>query len=147
MSVEDNKTVVRRLADEGFKAGDFTAMDRYISETMIDHNAMPGQEPGPEGVKKVAGMFRQAFPDVQYTNEHIFGEGDMVADHWRMDGTNTGPFMGHPPTNRRVTVHGIEIFRVSDGKIVERWAQVDQVGLMRQLGLMPAPGDASRSAA
>jgi predicted ester cyclase len=140
MTTEDNKTVVRRLADEGFRDADLTAPHRYVSPEMIDHNPFPGQPPGPEGVSGVVSMFYTAFPDARFTNEHIFGEGELVADHWHMEGTHTGPFMGMPPTNKHVTVSGIELFRVKDGKIVERWAQVDQLGLMRQLGVVPPPG-------
>ncbi len=140
MSVEDNKRVVRSLADEGFKAGNLDAVARYISPTLVDHNPFPGQAPGPDGVKAVVTMFHEAFPDVQFTNHHIFGEGDLVADHWHMEGTHHGPFMGLPPTQKRVSVSGIEVFRVKDGKIVERWAEIDQLGLMRQLGVVPDPG-------
>ncbi len=142
MSEAQNTAAVRKLADEGFKGRNMASVDEIVSATMIDHNAMPGQKPGPEGVKDFINLLYSAFPDVKFTNEHIFGEGDMVADHWHMEGTHGGPFMGIPPTGRRVHVEGIEVFRMSGGQIVERWAQVDTMGLLRQLGAIPEPGGA-----
>jgi len=143
MSVEDNKAAVRRFANEGFNAGNGDTAYTYVSEQMIDHNPFPGQVPGPEGVKQVIAMFHAAFPDVHYTNEHIFGEGDLVTDHWIMEGTHQGTFMGIPPTGKRVKVSGIDIFRMADGKIVERWAEIDTLGMLQQLGAVPAPPQAA----
>ncbi len=138
---EINVSAVRHLADQGFKRRNMLAVDEIVSADMIDHQPFPGQRPGPDGVKDVINMFYAAFPDVQFTNEHIFGSGDLVADHWHMEGTHEGPFMGMPPTGKRVHVEGIEVFRMAEGRIVERWAQVDTMGLLRQLGAIPEPGD------
>jgi len=140
MSVEANTAAVRYLADEGFKRRNLASVDEIIFAEMIDHNAMPGQKPGPEGVKDFINFLYAAFPDAQFTNEHIFGEGDLVADHWHMEGTHGGPFMGIPPTGRHVHIQGIEVFRMAGGQIVERWAQIDNMGLLRQLGAIPDPG-------
>lgn len=140
VTVEGNTAAVRRLADEGFKRRNMAVVDEIVSAGMIDHHPFPGQQPGPDGVKSIINMFYAAFPDAQFTNEHIFGDGDLVADHWHMEGTHGGPFMGIPPTGKRVRVEGIEIFRLNGGQIVERWAQVDSFGLLKQLGAIPEPG-------
>ncbi len=139
-AVEENVAAVRHLANEGFRRHNLAAADEVVSTTMNDHNPFPGQRPGPDGVKDVINMFYAAFPDVTFTNEHIFGAGDLVTDHWHMEGTHQGPFMGIPPTGKRVHIEGIEVFRMAGGKLVERWAQVDSLGLMRQLGVIPEPG-------
>lgn len=98
MSVEDNNAAVRRFANEGFNAGNGDTAYTYVSEQMVDLNPFPGRVPGPEGVKQVIAMFHAAFPDVHYVNEHIFGEGDLVTDHWIMEGTfiNTKISPGNP---------------------------------------------------
>lgn len=143
MSVENNKAAVRRFQNEGFNAGNGESAYTYVSEQLIDHNPFPGQTPGPEGVKHVITMFHAAFPDVHYTSEHIFGEGDLVTDHWIMEGTHQGSFMGIPPTGKRVKVSGVDIFRMADGQIVERWAVIDSLSMLQQLGAIPAPPPAA----
>lgn len=146
MSLEENKLAVQRLADEAFNRLNLAAVDEFVSPDLIDHNPAPGQLPGPTGVKWFVTMFHEAFPDVHFVNEHVFGEGDLIADHWCMEGTHRAPFMGIPPTGKRVSLSGIEVFRMAHGQIVERWAEIDTLGLMQQLGALPAPGGPTPSA-
>ena len=84
-------------------------------------------------------MFRLAFPDVSFTVEDMIAEGDKVVDRMTWQATHQGPFMGIPPTGNRLTVTEIHINRIAEGRIVERWAQPDLLGLMQQLGAVPAP--------
>lgn len=141
---EKNVAAVWYLADEGFKRRNLAAVDEIVAAEMIDHNAFPGQKPGPDGVKDFINMLYAAFPDATFTNEHIFGSGDLLADHWHMEATHQGPFMGIPPTGKCVRIEGIEVFRMAGGQIVERWAQIDNLGLLKQLGAIPEPGGAPR---
>jgi predicted ester cyclase len=80
-----------------------------------------------------------AFPDLRLTVEDIFSEGDMVAARLTFQGTHRGEFQGIPPTGKQVAFSSIEVDRVVDGKVQEHWVELDQLGLMRQLGAIPEP--------
>jgi predicted ester cyclase len=86
--------------------------------------------------------FMAAFPDGQTTTEDLIAEGDRVVERYSFRGTNTGSFLGAPPTGRPVQSSSISIYRIANGKIVEHWGENDVIGVMQQLGLMPAPGQA-----
>ena len=83
--------------------------------------------------------FTEAFPDIRLTVEDIFSEGDMVAARISFHGTQRGEFQGIPPTNKEVAFSSIEIDRMVGGKVQEPWFELDQLGLMRQLGAIPEP--------
>jgi steroid delta-isomerase-like uncharacterized protein len=85
-------------------------------------------------------MYRSAFPDMRVTIEDLVAEGDKVAARWSVTGTHRGELMGIPATGKRVTVTGIEINRFAGGKLVEHWESFDQLSMMQQLGVVPAPG-------
>ena len=84
--------------------------------------------------------FMAAFPDGQGTTEELVAEGDRVVERCITRGTNKGPFMGAPATGKQIAIESISIYRLANGKIVEHWGQHDGIGLMMQLGMMPAPG-------
>ena len=136
---EENKAAFRRVTDV-FSSGDFSAFDDLIAPDMVEHNPAPGQGPGPEGMKQMAGMFRTAFPDARITVEDLIAEGDKVVGRMSFTGTNTGEFMGAPATNKSVTIQEIHICRFSGGKMVEHWGLEDSMGMMQQLGLIPEMG-------
>jgi steroid delta-isomerase-like uncharacterized protein len=92
-----------------------------------------------ESTKRVFMMFREAFPDLKYTVEDVIAEGDKVVQRQTAHGTMTGAFQGMPATGKQATWTETHIVRFANGKIVERWADVDQVGMLQQLGLMPSP--------
>jgi predicted ester cyclase len=81
---------------------------------------------------------RGAFPDLRFTLEDLVAEGDRVAARYYWEGTQEGEFMGYRPTGQAVRVGGMDFYRLRDGKIVEHWDRVDELGLLRQLGMMPA---------
>jgi steroid delta-isomerase-like uncharacterized protein len=139
MSLEDNKLRVRRWTAEGFGAGNLDLAEELIAEDFVNHTPQPGQTPGRAGVKQVVSILRSAFPDLRVTIEQVVAEGDLVAVRDTIRGTHRGPFAGMPPTGKQVTVGRIAIYRVVDGLITEHWANVDQLGLMQQLGALPAP--------
>ncbi len=140
MSTQDIKAIVTRVSEQAVGAGDLSVMDELVAEDFLDHSALPGTPPGREGAKAFVRVFHAGFPDLSLTNEDIIGEGDKVVHRYVLRGTHQGEFMGIPPTGNRIEVHGIDELRVSGGKIVERWGQVDQLGLMQQLGVVPPPG-------
>ena len=88
---------------------------------------------------QVGKMFWGAFSDSHYTIEDQVGEGDKVATRMTWRATHTGDFQGLPPTGKQIAVSGITITRIKDGKIVEHWPSIDQLGMMQQLGVIPAP--------
>jgi steroid delta-isomerase-like uncharacterized protein len=138
MSAEQNKAVVRRFIDEVISGGNVDLIDELVAPDYVYHG--PGMEvPGPEGLKQVFTMLRTAFPDWSESVEELIAEGDRVVFRVTGRGTHRGDFMGVPPTGKAVTMPGIDIVRIVDGRLAEHWAQFDQIGMMRQLGVMPAP--------
>ena len=112
------------------------AVDQFVAPEMIDHS---GRGSGKDGVQQGVRLFASAFPDWHTTIEDLIAEGDKVVMRGVASGTHRGVFMGIPPTGKRVTVPGIHIMRIKDGKIVEHWAHGDYMGMMRQLGVIPTP--------
>jgi predicted ester cyclase len=84
--------------------------------------------------------FLASFPDTQTTTQDLLAEGDKVVERYLAHGTNTGSFMGAPPTGKKFTIESIVTYRIANGKIVEMWGLNDSMSLMQQLDLMPAPG-------
>ena len=104
---------------------------------MIEHNPVPGQAPGLDGMKEFMGMFFAAFPDLDSTIDLLIAEGDIVAGRMTTTGTHTGEFMGIPATGKRVTFTETHIVRIANGKAVEHWGNSDDMGMMQQLGVIP----------
>ena len=142
MSVEENKAIVHRIMEEIFNKGNVAAADELIASNFVDHNPVSGQPAGLEGLKQVVTMFRTAFPDLHCTVEEMIAEGDKVVARGTIRGTHKGEFMGVPPTGKRVRVTGIDIARIAGGKVVERWGNFDEMGMMQQLGVVPPPEQA-----
>ena len=135
---EDNKQVVLgcwEVANTHNAAG----FDRYYAEDVV-YYGNDGEVRGRDNVKAYLQSFLTALPDIKLTVEDIFGEGDRVFSRARLEGTNTGEFNGMPPTGKRIDLRWImNEARVENGMIVEEWEIVDQLELMRQLGLIEAP--------
>jgi steroid delta-isomerase-like uncharacterized protein/deazaflavin-dependent oxidoreductase (nitroreductase family) len=138
MSTEDNKAHVRRFYQEGVHNP--ALFDELLAPTYVLH--LPGSPPiaGIEQAKQLMVAYTSGFPDLQLTTEDMVAEGDKVAirNTWR--GTHQGAFQGLPPTGKYVTFTGTDIFRFAGGKIAEQWADLDALGLMQQLGAIPAIG-------
>jgi len=132
----DNKDRVKKVYDI-FNAKDFAKLDSFIAPDFVDHDPSPGQLPGLDGVKKSFVEFQKGFPDFHFTTDQLVAEGDLVAVHYRMTATNSGPMMNMPPTNKKVDVSGMDLIRIKNGKAVERWGVQDNWLMMKQLGMMP----------
>ena len=139
MSTEQNKAIVRRVFEEGINKSDTRVLFDVISPTYVNHD-MPAPAPGPEGLAQVVGMFQQAFPDFQVTIESVVAEGDLVASRGYFTGTHQGDFMGIPATGRAIKAGYQDVWRIENGKCEENWVILDMMGLMQQLGVIPAPG-------
>jgi steroid delta-isomerase-like uncharacterized protein len=137
---EQNKTVVHEFIQALFTKGDLSAVDHYLADDFVAHDsALPDATPDSAGFRDAAARIRAAFPDWHSDVHLLIAEGDLVAEHFTASGTHRGEIMGVAPTNRVVTVPGINIFRLRDGKIVERWGKLDMLGFFVQLGLVSLP--------
>ena len=140
MSTDENKALVRRAYEELVNRGNLARIEELVHEDYVDHTLPPGWPTNREGLRQQVAYFRSAFPDLHITLEELIAEGDTVALRQTMRGTHRGEFFGIPPTGRRVTLAGIHLWRVADGQLVEHRANNDDLGLLRQLGAIPAPG-------
>ena len=143
ISAEENKAIARRFVEvlqEFFRTGDADLMDSVLADNVVQHlSGMPTEAQSLEGFKQLLPALPQAFPDVLFEVENLVAEGDKVAFRLIWDATHQGEFFGVPPTGTRATVTEMHIFRIADGKVVERWGEWDALGLMQQLGAFPAP--------
>ena len=138
---EENKAIVRQQEEELFTQGNLDAADEVYAPDYLGHDPSNSEEVrGLEAAKRAASDYRQAFPDLRVTVEDLIAEGDRVAARLRFRGTHLGELDGIAPTGRRVDCTGIVISRIEEGKIAEDWANFDDLGMMRQLGLIPKPG-------
>ena len=135
-----NKQIVVEFITALFTRGDLTAVDRYLHPGFVNHDPpMPGLADGPEGMRQVGEIFRRAFADWRSEVAQMIAEDDLVVENFVARGTHRAAVMGEIPTGREVVLCGINIFRIADGRIVERWGRLDELGLLRQLGLGSPP--------
>jgi steroid delta-isomerase-like uncharacterized protein len=131
-----NTQLVEAFIQELFTKGDLDAVERYLDPGFINHDPpFPGAADGREGMRQAAAMFHEALPDWHSEVEQLIAEADIVVERFTASGTHRGDLMGVAPTGNVLTLKGIQIFRIESDKIVERWGRLDEVGLMRQLGL------------
>ena len=142
ITTEQNKQVVDQFIQALFTKGDASAVERYLAPDFIAHDPpMPGLTGDAAGFREAATRIRAGFPDWRSDVHLLIAEGDYVTEHFTASGTHLGEVMGVPATNRTVRVAGINIFRVQEGKITERWGLLDMVALLAQLGAVPtSPG-------
>jgi steroid delta-isomerase-like uncharacterized protein len=130
-------SLVRRIFDQAFNQGDLDVVDELVSVDVATHLASWDVPASRLGLKQIIANLRSAFPDLRCTVEDEIGEGDKLAAHWTMRGTHKGSFFGNLPTGRPVVVPGIIFARTVNGRIVEDWILIDQIGLLQQLGIIP----------
>ncbi|HEX7022759.1 MAG TPA: ester cyclase [Trueperaceae bacterium] len=142
MPESTKKTLYRRFVDEVINDGNYDAIPEIFSSAYVDHSAPPGAPQGGfEGIRAVPEMFRAAFPDVHFLIESMVEEGDWVATRVTGTATHLGrPFLGIPPSGRRVAWSSEGFFRVAGDRIVEHYGQPDLLGLREQLATKPEPG-------
>ena len=134
MSAEENKALVRREQEELWNhTGDLDAAEELFAA---------GQA---EAAKQEAADFRRGFPDVTSTIEDLIAEEDKVVARWRSRATHRGNYMGIAPSGKEVEFTGISFYRIEGGKIAESWNSEDQLGLMRQIGAIPEPGQSEEA--
>jgi steroid delta-isomerase-like uncharacterized protein len=143
MSPGEMKAVVVNFGEEIWHKGNLDAIEEFIAPDYVRHTSPGGREGGRDvrgldDVRKSVVAMRAAFPDIHFEADDWVVEGDKVVSRWTCTGTHRGEFRGIAPTGKRVRFIGINIYRLRDGKIVERWAVEDSVSLLQQLGAFPA---------
>ena len=139
MPTQENKAIATQ-AIEAINAGDFSRLESLVAPDGVDHAVPPGMPPTRDSAIQFLTTFKAAFPDLHYTVEDVIAEGDRVVQRSTARGTMKGDFLGMPATGKNASWGEVHILRIENGKIVEHWASVDQLGMLQQLGLAPAPG-------
>ncbi len=138
MSTEaHNMEVTRRFSAEVWGEGNAALADELIAPDLVEHTPFPAPVPGLVGHKQVLALFRSAFPDLHVVVEDVAADGDLTSLRWNGTGTHKGDLMGIPPTGKTVHITGMDILRFENGKIKERWAEINAFSLMQQLGVIP----------
>jgi predicted ester cyclase len=140
MSQEENKTIARRITEEIWGKGNLALIDELFAPNYVDHNPMPGLAPNREGLKQSVTMMQAAFPDLHTHVDDLVAEGNKVVSRFSGHGTQKDELMGIPPTGKEAMVTGIQICHIVDGKVIEDWSELDYIGMMQQLGVVPPPG-------
>jgi steroid delta-isomerase-like uncharacterized protein len=137
LSEKANIAIVRKFFEVGPSQGDLAAADALLHPEFSLHTPLPTPGPGIEAMNNVIITCRAAFHGLQVTVDDIMAEGDKVTARFTARGVHNGEFMGLPPTGKAITMTGIEIFRIKEGKIAELWGEANLMGLMQQLGILP----------
>lgn len=133
---EANKSIVTEFIQALFTRGDLDAVDEYLAPDFVNNDPPFGASADREGMRSAGALFRSVFPDWHSDLHLLVAEGDIVVEQFTATGTHTGaPLMGVAPGGETVTLPGINIFRLRDGQIVERWGRLDDLSFRRQLGL------------
>ena len=134
---DHGKRLVRELLEQVYEKGNLTLADTLVHPSFVDHEPAHRDQPvGPASVKQTAKRLLEAFADLRFDVEAEIAEGDTVVQRLTMSGRHAGALAGHAPTGRRFAVRHIYIWRISGGQVVEHWGSRDDLGLLRQLGLL-----------
>jgi len=135
---EDTKRISRQVIEEVFNKGRLDIADELVAVGAVSHDPARPDSIGPEGLKEQVTGYRTAFPDVAITIDDQVAEGDRVVTRWTARGTHKGDLWGIGATGKEATVTGTTIDRIKNGQVVETWTNWDTLGLMQQLGVVPA---------
>jgi steroid delta-isomerase-like uncharacterized protein len=141
MSTNDNKSVIRAFVEDVINQGRLERADDIVIEDFVELDPLPGQAQGRDGLKEVIRQIRSAFPDILWTIDEMVAEGDKVFSRFTWSGTHEGSFLGISATGRRITVKGMVIDRLADGRMADSRILMDTLGMMQQLGALPAPAN------
>jgi steroid delta-isomerase-like uncharacterized protein len=133
-----NKAVISRFLEEVINQGQLGVADEIVAEDFVELDPLPGQRQGREGLKEVIGGLLVAFPDMHWVADEMVGEGEKVVTRFTWTGTHHGTFLGIPATGKSVIVKGVVIDRLVGGKMTDSRILMDTLGMMQQLGVIPA---------
>jgi predicted ester cyclase len=135
MTTDDNKVLVQRFFEEVINQKNLAALDQFVPPGgAVNHTVPAGM---PQQGNQLLGLYLGAFPDGQATVEDLLADGDKVVARVSFRGTHQGGFRGIAPSGKQVTVIGIHIFRIANGKVVEHWGLMDRLAALQQLGVVP----------
>jgi len=144
----DNKAIVRRFYEEVWIKRRLEIVNELISPShALQGPNIFGSSVGPEAYKRQVSNLLEAYPDLRWTIEDTIAEKDKVVACWTFSGTHKGNYMGVPATNKKVSVSGITIHHIAGGKIIDSHTNWDALGMMQQLGAVPATGQAKDASA
>jgi predicted ester cyclase len=138
MSSEQSRALARRVTEEIFNQGKLNVVDELFTPDFVEHNLPPGYPQGSAGFRQWVADLRQAFPDFHFTIEDFVGEGGKFAVRITAQGTFKGRFMGMAPTGKQAVWSEVHLVRVAGDRCAEAWGVVDQLGMLQQLGVIPA---------
>lgn len=134
----DIKGMMVKFYDEVMNQNKLDQAEKYIAANGIEHDPMMSNSPSIiENVKDVMTAMHVGFPDLRYKVEDMILDGDRIAVRYHMTGTHKGKFMGIDPTGKPIDIHGVDVMRISNGKVVEHWTYMDSMIMLQQLGLVP----------
>ena len=142
----ENVAVMRSLFEEGMNGANLAVFDRVAAPDVVYHGATVGDESGLEALKRIYGEALTGFPGIQYTLLTSVADGDAVALRYSVEGVHTGDFRGLAPTGSAITWNHSTFAHVACGRIIEMWAEIDQLDRLRELGVLAAEGPAVRMA-
>ena len=136
MTKEINLAATQRWGAEVASAGKYEVLDEILAPNFVDHDAAPDQEPGIEGLKGFFRTMREAFPDLKAEPVEIAATDDHVAMRYTISGSHQGNYQGVSPTGKSFKVAAVQIARFENGRCIERWGSTDELGMMKQLGIL-----------
>lgn len=136
----DSEALLQRFFDEVLNGRDREAAKALLAPAFTDHDPLPAQSQGAEGLLAALDSMHAALPDSRWEPLLVIAEDLKVAAHWRLTGTNTGPVLGREPSGKAVDVRGVDVLAVSGGRVAERWSKWERHLMFAQLGIGPPPG-------
>jgi predicted ester cyclase len=136
-SAEQRKALIRRFYDEAWNRGEYAVVDELFALELA--RSLDAPPAGAEREKQHIATIRAVFADLQIVVQDVVVDTEAVAARWTMTGTDTGGFMGRPPTGREVEIWGVDFFHFEGQRVVGTWAGVDMLGLMVELEILPSP--------
>lgn len=133
MSKQENITAQKKFG-EAVNSGNLEQLRELISPDVKEHDPAPNQGPGAKGYIDFFKMMRTAFPDMKIDVEHMVADDENVAFAYTLTGTQKGEFMDVTATNKKIEVRGMQISKFRNGKMIERWGNSDELGILRQIG-------------
>jgi steroid delta-isomerase-like uncharacterized protein len=140
MPEKENIAVLGRFVEEVINQGRLDVCDEIVEENFIELDPLPGQQQGRQGLKDVIAMMRAGFPDIHWKIDETIAAADKVVSRFTWTGTHRGPFLGIPATGKSVTVKGVVIDRLNNGRMADSRILMDTLGMLQQLGVIPSPG-------
>ena len=137
MSAEQNKSIVRRWVEEGWNKRNTALIDELFTPNFYQHETGPETVNSSETLKPFVTGYLSAFPDLQFTIDDLIAEGDKVVWRFTASGHQNGPLMGAPASGKAISVTGTITFRLENSRMAEAWLNLDVLGLLQQVGIIP----------